>query len=270
MAAKPKQPWITPAQAAKALAEGAGKGVKIAILDSGIDPAHPALKNASIVDRLVVTETGLGTEIEPDSGGDAFGHGTAIAYLIHQVAPKAEIGSFKVLQVTEGQTAGKAAFLQTAVEAAIERGYHVLNCSFGTPARPSIFRYFKTWIDKAYLANVHIVTACNNTNYSRAEWPAHFPSVIAVNMGRIEGDGFHYRPGQMVEFFARGERVQVPWLDGNWKTVTGSSYAAPLMSGLVARLLSRHAGLSVPLVKAVLRQVAKPWDESVASSNVWL
>ncbi len=265
-----KLPWITPAQARKALQEGTGKGVKIAILDSGIDTSHPVLEGVKIADQLAVHETELGAEIEEDHSGDAFGHGTAIAHLIHQIAPEAELGSFKVLQVTEGQTAGKAAFLQTAVKAAIERGYHVINCSFGTPARPSIFRYFKTWIDEAYLADVHIVTACNNTNYTRAEWPAHFPSVIAVNMGKVDGVDFYYRPGQMVEFFARGEKVTVPWLDASWKTVTGSSYAAPCMSGLVARLLSKHPGLSAPLVKASLRQVAKPWTEEVASSNVWL
>ncbi|MEM1294202.1 MAG: S8 family serine peptidase [Verrucomicrobiota bacterium] len=267
---EPNLPWISPSQASTALKKGTGKGIKIAILDSGIDTSHPVLENVSIADRFAVIETDLGVEIEEDKGGDAFGHGTAIAHLIHQVAPEAQLGSFKVLQVTEGQTAGKAAYLQTAVQAAIERGYQIVNCSFGTPARPSIFRYFKTWIDKAYLENVHVVTACNNTNYTRAEWPSHFPSVIAVNMGRIDGDDFHYRQGQMVEFFARGEKVPVPWLDGGWKTVTGSSYAAPRMSGLIARLLSQYPDLSAPLVKAVLRNTAKPWNPDVAGSNVWL
>ena len=89
-------------------------------------------------------------------------------------------------------------------------------------------------------------------------------------MGRIEGDDFHYRSGQMVEFFARGEKVPVPWLDGGGKTVTGSSYAAPRMSGLIAKLLSKYPDLSAPLVKAVLRNTAKPWSSDVAGSNVWL
>ncbi|MFT5466370.1 MAG: subtilisin family serine protease [Verrucomicrobiales bacterium] len=261
--------WITPAQAAKSLVTGDGSGVKIAILDSGIEASHPALSEANIIEQLLVEDGEIGPEVVPDEQGDVFGHGTAIAHIIHEIAPAAQIGSFKVLQARDGQVAGKAALLGAAVDAAIDNGYQIINCSFGTPARSVIFKYFKNWIDEAYLNDVHVVTACNNANYARPEWPAYFPSVIAVNMGRIETDDFHYRPGRLVEFFARGEKVYVPWLDGGWKTVTGSSYAAPRLSGLVARLLSKHPGLSTPLVNAVLREIAEPWNSAIAGDNVW-
>lgn len=263
-------PWITRAQAKKAIETGDGAGVKIAILDSGIEASHPALRGAKIVEQLLVEDTELGPEIVEDKAGDVFGHGTAIAHVIHEVAPAAELGSFKVLQARDGQIAGKAALLDAAVRAAIERGYHIINCSFGTPARSVIFRHFKGWIDEAYLKDVHVVTACNNANYARPEWPAHFPSVIAVNMGIMKDENdFHYRPDQLVEFFAMGEKVEVPWLEGGWKVVTGSSYAAPRVSGLVARLIGKHNGLSAPLVKASLRAVAKEWSADVGGDNVW-
>lgn len=264
-----KNTWISPKLAKTALEEGDGKGVKVAILDSGIEATHPALKSAKIVDQLVVRDTELGPEIETDDSGDAFGHGTAVAHIIHQVAPEAELGSFKVMHMNDGQTSGKASLLRDAVSFAIDKGYQIINCSFGTPARSVIFKCFKDWIDEAYLNDVHVITACNNANYARPEWPSHFPSVIAVNMGRVDGEELHYRSGQLVEFFARGEKVRVPWLDGSWKTVTGSSYAAPLVSGLVARLLSKRSDLSAPLVKAILREVAEPWDPSIAGDNVW-
>ena len=153
--------WITPKQAREALESGTGKGVRIAILDSGIERDHPALDDIPISDRLVVTENEDGPLVVNDEKGDAFGHGTAVAKVIHDVAPEVELGSFKVMQPVEGQTSGKASLLQHAVSAAIERGYHIINCSFGTPARSVIFRYFKGWIDEAYLNDVHIVTACN-------------------------------------------------------------------------------------------------------------
>lgn len=261
--------WISPQQARKALQHGTGQGVKVAILDSGIDESHPALKNLRISGRKAVTEGELGPEVVEDSGGDLFGHGTAVAYLVHQAAPEAEIGSYKVFENTEGRCSGRAALLEAAVADAIASGYQVINCSFGTPARPIIYRYFKSWIDAAYLANVHIVTACNNLDYTQAEWPAHFPSVIAVNMGRVLPGKFHYRPGQLVEFFALGDKIRVPWLHHEWKKMTGSSYAAPVLAGLTARLLSAHPGLSAPLVKAVLRQVAEPWSSDVALHNVF-
>jgi subtilisin family serine protease len=261
--------WILPEDVRDALRAGTGRGVRVAILDSGVDATHPALASLTVRESWGVVVTEDGTKLVPDRAGDAFGHGTAVAHVIHEVAPEAEIGSFKVLDVGEGGGSGTAAALEAAVTEAIARGYHLVNCSFGTPARPVVFRHFKQWIDAAYLRDVHVVTACNNADYARPEWPAHFPSVIAVNMGRIEGDAFHFRPGHLVEFFARGEKVRVPWLRHEWKTVTGSSYAAPRVAGLVARLLSVHPGLSAPLVKAALRHVARPWTPEIAGDNVW-
>jgi subtilisin family serine protease len=242
----------------------------VAILDSGVDRTHPALSGVTFRDSVSVTATDDGPVIEDEAGGDVFGHGTAVAHVVHEIAPDAELGSFQVMHSGEHGCSGTASILEAAVMEAMSRGYQVINCSFGTPARPPIFRHFKSWIDAAYLRDVHIVTACNNADYARPEWPAHFPSVIAVNMGRIDDDAIHFRPGHLVEFFARGEKVRVPWLHHEWKTVTGSSYAAPRVAGLVARLLSVHPGLPVPLMKAVLRQIAEPWSPEVAGDNVLL
>lgn len=260
--------WITPQQARDALRNGKGQGVKVAILDSGIDHTHPALASLRLAGRKTVIEGDLGPEVVDDGGGDLFGHGTAVAYLVHQTAPEAEIGSYKVFETTEGRCSGRAALLEAAVLDAIANGYHIINCSFGTPAKPVIYRYFKSWIDAAYLADIHVVTACNNLDYTQPEWPAHFPSVVAVNMGRVRPGKFHYRAGQLVEFFAHGDKIRVPWLQHDWKKMTGSSYAAPVLAGLTARLLSCHPGLSAPLVKAVLREVAEPWSADVALLNV--
>lgn len=261
--------WILPDQAREALRTGSGRGVRVAILDSGVDVTHPALLSARFLESVSVVSTENGPEIQSEGGGDVFGHGTAVAHLVHEVAPEAQLGSFQVLHAAEYGCSGTASTLEAAVCAAIKSGYHIINCSFGTPARPPIFRHFKNWIDAAYLKDVHVVTACNNADYARPEWPAHFPSVIAVNMGRIEDDSIHYRPGHLVEFFARGEKLRVPWLQHEWKTVTGSSYAAPRVAGLLARLLSVYPGLPVPLVKAILREIALPWSPQVAGDNVW-
>lgn len=260
--------WITLEQAREALRDGTGKGVKVAILDSGIDESHPALRALSVAGRKAVAEGDLGARVVDDPGGDLFGHGTAVAYLVHQIAKDAQIGSYKVFENSDGRCSGRAALLESAVADAIADGYHIINCSFGTPARPVIYRLFKSWIDAAYLANVHVVTACNNFDYTQAEWPAHFPSVIAVNMGRVQPGKFHFRGGQLVEFFAHGDKIRVPWLKHEWKIMTGSSYAAPVLAGLVARLLSIHPDLSSPLVKALLREVAEPWTAGVALHNV--
>jgi subtilisin family serine protease len=67
---------------------------------------------------------------------------------------------------------------------------------------------------------------------------------------------FFYNPRPPVEFGAPGMNVRVPWLNGQWIAATGNSYAAPHISGLVARILSKHAGLTLFQVKTVLRALA--------------
>ena len=128
---------------------------------------------------------------------------------------------------------------------------------------------YKTWVDEAYLKRVHVVAACNNEDFTRPEWPAYFPSVISVNMARNHGDSvFYYQQGTLVEFAAKGVDVRVPWSGGTQKIVSGSSFAAPRLTALVARLISCWPDLSPLETKALLQRLAIPWCRSVAASNV--
>ena len=62
----------------------------------------------------------------------------------------------------------------------------------------------------------------------------------------------------VIVFRAKGSDVEVPWIGGGSKTVVGSSYAAPHVSGLVARILSKAPNLSPLLMKDLLHRIAKP------------
>ena len=118
---------------------------------------------------------------------------------------------------------------------------------------------YKQWIDEAYLKGCHVVAACNNLDFTKREWPGHFPTVLTVNFSHAaEPDDFSYRPGCLVEFAARGRNVVVPWLGGCLKKVTGSSFAAPHLAGLLARLLSVCPTLPPLQAKALLHQLAEP------------
>jgi subtilisin len=102
-----------------------------------------------------------------------------------------------------------------------------------------------------------VVSACNNQDESRPEWPAFFTSVIAVNLANVDRDGeLYYDSGQLVEFSTCGIDVHVPWSGGAMKTVTGSSFAAPRVSGMLACLLSRFPELSPVEAKALLHRIA--------------
>jgi subtilisin len=258
-------PWIDLEQAKKALSEGTGKGVKVAVLDSGVETSHPKLEGLELVDDLAVVGDGHKLKIVSGEGRDVFGHGTAVAGVIKEMAPQAKIGSIRILAP---DNSSRTAIIQRAAQEALDRDYHVLNCSFGCAIQDQVLLY-KTWVDEAYLKGIHIVAACNNEDFSVPEWPACFPSVIAVNMARThQEDVFFYQHGVMVEFAARGVDVRVPWMGGMEKVVTGSSFAAPRLAALMARLLSVYPDVPPLQAKAILHRVARNMTSRVAGPNV--
>lgn len=242
--------WLNPDAARRALKEGRGEGIHIAILDSGVETSHGQLKGLKLKDDLALIEQEAKITISPGLGIDAFGHGTAVAGIIHALAPAAQLGSFRVLGE---HLRSRTALIAEAARQAIQRGYHILNCSFGCAREDQIFQY-KDWIDAAYLKGRHVVAACNNCESTRREWPGHFPTVITVNFAATDDpEAILYRPGTLVEFAARGQDVEVPWIGGGKKRVTGSSFAAPHAAGMLARLLSHFPDAPPLQAKAMLQ-----------------
>lgn len=251
--------------ASDALRHGDGNGVRIAVLDTGIEASHPAFRNLTLVDDVILVGDGPRVRVSDGQGEDAYGHGTAVAGIIHELAPRAAIGSFRVLGA---DLASRTSIIAAGARLAMERGYDILNCSFGCRGDAAYVLPFKDWVDEAYLQKVHIVSACSNVDIDRREWPSHFPTVVSVNMARTGPGIFHHLPGHLVEFATGGQGVEAPWLAGSMRTVTGSSYAAPVMAALLARMLSRTGPMHPVLAKAMLRELALPWDDDVATRNV--
>ncbi len=248
--------WIDPAKTRAALASGTGRGVRIAVLDSGIDSTHPELGDITLSDNLCVKAEGGMISVHEGDGADVFGHGTAVAGILHKIAPEAEIGNFRVLGAFKE---ARSSVIRAGARLAIDRGYDILNCSFGCPGRAEFVMSFKSWIDEAYIRGVHVVAACNNQDYSIAEWPAHFPSAISVTRTAGGPEELFFQAGDLVEFGARGEEKKAAWLGGGTRSVIGSSFSAPRVSGLLARLLSLHPKLPPLLAKSALRTVAEAW-----------
>lgn len=228
-----------------------GKGVRIAVLDSGIDTTHPALQGLRLTDDVSFERDGPFLKAV-EASGDAIGHGTAIAWIIRSLAPEAEIGSFRVL---DGDLRGRTSVIWEAAKLAVQRGYHILNCSFGSPGEARFVMPYKEWTDEAYLRRAHVVAACSNEDSNQREWPGWFPTVLTVNLADMPADTWNHRPGIMVEFLAHGFNVRVPW-QGGWKVVTGSSFAAPRVTAWLARLLEAHPGITIETAKQMMREMA--------------
>ncbi len=256
--------WISPEEAVEAIRRGTGKGVKIAVLDSGIEVGHPGLNGLELTDDIAIVEDGLRLKTVPGEGRDLFGHGTAVAGILRSMAPEAEIGSFRVLGESLGS---RTAVILEGAMLAIERGYNILNCSLGCSVPEHVLKY-KCWVDEAYLRGVHVVAACNNHDFSRPEWPGFFTSVLTVNMARTDEDtDIFYKPGHLVEFAARGVDVEVPWLGGTTKTVTGSSFAAPRLASMLACMISEVPKITPLQAKALFHRFARPWTKNLTALN---
>jgi subtilisin len=242
-------------QASTCLREGRGGGVRVAVLDSGIDRSHPDLTSLQLEDDVVLVQEDLQWRVVPGEGRDVYGHGTAVADIIHRLAPEATLGSFRVLGE---QLRSRSLLIREAARLALDRGYHILNCSFGS-CREDHVLLFKDWVDEAYVRSRHIVAACNNQDFNRREWPGHFPTVVTVNFAEWPSpEMFRCRAGHLVEFAARGVDVEVAWAGGGRKQVTGSSFAAPHLTGLLARLLSGMPKVTPLQAKALLQALATP------------
>jgi subtilisin family serine protease len=240
-------------QAAEAIRDGTGQGVRIAILDSGVDATHPALGDLQLADDVAFELDGQRFRVKPTSG-DSMGHGTGVAHVIRSLAPAAEIGSFRVL---DGDLKSRTSVVWEAARVAMQRGYHILNCSFGCIGDPRFVMPYKEWTDEAYVRGIHVVAACNNVDADSREWPGWFPSVITVNLAATDSNEWRRRSGSMVGFAAHGCDMEVPWVGHGWRRVTGSSFAAPRMTGWLARLLSKFPELRVDEAKALLWHLAK-------------
>jgi len=249
-------PWLSPHDATLALREGRGRGIRIAILDSGVEWSHPALSTARCGDDIILRQDHGRLVSEPGAGEDVFGHGTAVAGILHALAPEAELGSFRVL---DHSNQARSEIICEGARLALDRGYHILNCSFGARLRNQVLM-FKDWTDRAYLEHRHVIAACNNDDFRRPEWPGDFTSVITVNMqpSLPEDTLFRHQPGALVEFAALGVNVHVPWKNAQWVTNTGSSFAAPRVSALLARLLSQHPNIYPWEAKSLMLRAAVP------------
>ncbi|MGH2753469.1 MAG: S8 family serine peptidase [Actinomycetota bacterium] len=241
----------TPITREWAWGDATGAGVKVAVIDSGIDANHEAVGH---VEGGVVLEYDEDTEEVHRIEGpheDLFGHGTACAGIIRTVAPEAELYSVRVLGE---RLTGKGVVFAEGLRWALENGIQVANMSLSTSKR-DFFDMFHELADEAYFHNVMLVSAINNVK--ARSYPSEYSSVFSVAAhARKDPFGFDYNPSPPVEFGAPGISVRVAWTDGRYMPMTGNSFAAPHIAGLITRILSKHPGLTPFQMKTILAATA--------------
>jgi subtilisin len=237
-----------------------GRGVRVAVIDSGIDAAHPAVAGP-VNGYLAISEEADQLVYDTEPHSDAYGHGTACAGIIRSIAPECELYSIKVLG---SALRGRGEIFAAGLRWAIENGMHICNLSLGT-TKKDFFAVLHELTDQAYFRNVLLVTAANNT--SIPSFPSVYASVLSV-AAHTGNDPylFYYNPQPPVEFGAPGIDVRIPWLKSEWITATGNSFAAPHITGIVARILGKHPALMTFQIKTILRALAANVSREVRAS----
>ncbi|MFN0090182.1 MAG: S8 family serine peptidase [Acidimicrobiales bacterium] len=227
----------------------AGAGVRVAVIDSGVEANHPALEGCvDVVSGVAVVLDAWGQpRVERGPHDDAYGHGTACASIVHRLAPQARIVSVRVLG---GAGSTKAVQFLTALEWAVTQGFEVINLSLGTTAREHALA-FHDLCDQAYFSGSLVVTAANNV--LAPSYPSLYASVLSVASNTARDPfRFHYNPDPPTEFLAPGVEVDVAWKGGGRTTASGNSYAAPHIAGVAALIKSKHPDLLPFQLKTVL------------------
>lgn len=223
------------------LIEGDGAGVLVGILDSGI-ATHAQFDQINHVQLDLI-----GSAISDSAAA----HGTAVASIItgsEGIAPAAELF---VVRVLDEAGRGNSFHVAQGIVQAVDRGAKVLNLSLGLYQDTQLLREA---VQYAHAHNVLMVAAAGNDGYARMPYPAAYPQVLSVTA--VDGLGrqaLFPNQSESIDFAAPGVGVLTAQPDEGSQWFSGTSAAAPFVSGTLAALLSADASRSSPEVVELIR-----------------
>ena len=208
-----------------------GQGVRIALIDSGVDIDHPDLKGQINYSENLAPE--------PDDHNLADKHGTAVAGVLSArpnngigiagIAPDAQIMALRACWPNQPDALAASCnsyTLALALNQAIRLNCRIINLSLSGPEDILL----RMLIDKALSKGIIIIAAVPGKDQSGG-FPANFPGVLAVNQTSVANSN---------EIFAPGNDILTTVPHEAYDFMTGSSFATPHIAGLTALLLQIH------------------------------
>ena len=216
-----------------------GRGLKIAVVDSGVNAEHPHIVAAT---RGVT----LASAQAEDSWTDRLGHGTAVMAAIQEKAPAAEYYAVKLFSNSLRTTTPR---LIEAIEWTISNHMDLINLSLGTP-NLEYRSELQSLVDRAQAAGIVLVSA--RQAGTQPVLPGTLPGVIGVDVD-WEVDRQNYRVGMPGEdcFFASGYPRPLPGRPLT-RNLHGISFAVANLTGIIARALEASPDRSADFIRGLL------------------
>lgn len=240
-----------------------GKGVTVAVIDTGVDDKHPQLVGAvdAKLGRDFISKKGDGTL-------DPVGHGTKVAGIIAArpvegtgfvgIAPEATI---MPIRQNDDKDSGKADTMALAIKYAVDKGARVINISQDTTKPLAPDSKLALAVKDAIDHDVVVVASAGNRGADgklRNTYPAALPGVLAVGASDRNNERAPFsQPGEFVSVAAPGVDM-VSTVPGRGHCVdNGTSFSAPYVSGVAALIRAKHPTWTYGNVIAQIQQTAQ-------------
>jgi thermitase len=233
---------------AQALSNNFGAGIKVAVLDTGIDLNHPMF-SGRLAPSTEWKDFVDGDTTPQEVAGSSYGHGTAVAGIILQAAPRATILPLRVLN---GEGIGDTDDIASAIDWAVQKGVKVINLSLGTNVQATAMQ---SWVGYALSRGIYVVASSGNSGDGSVTFPAADATSMTyggVNVSKFLISVGSYDPntwarssfstyGSTLKVMALGEQIFTAFPDNQTGHATGTSFAAPQVAGVIAMALSDTA-----------------------------
>jgi len=267
VASIPVQPGLAPLDLGAANAISTGAGIIVAVVDTGVDFAHPALAGRIAPGGFDF----IGQDPDPtdernftDDDGDGvadeqYGHGTFVASLVLAVAPDAMILPVRAL---DDEGFGTSSTVAAGIIWAVDSGASVINVSADAPDEPEAI---KEAVRYARDRDVLVVAAAGNDGVTQVNFPASFSEVLAVtSVDTLSMRAAFANVGSEIGIVAPGVELigalpmdRAPAGTARW---SGTSFSAPLVAGAAALVRAAFPALARADVHTRLENTAVSVD----------
>lgn len=245
-------PWsVRHIRAPQAWSKSTGLGVRIGVIDTGVDYRHPDLRDS--------VERGINLIYRTVPPYDDNGHGTHIAGMIAAanrldgmigVAPRASIHPVKAF---DRNGSAYVSDIILGIDWCVRNHMHLVNMSFGMQNRSSALLHA---VMNASQSGVVVVASSGNDGRSKdIDYPARYDNTIAVGATNRQGRiaSFTNRSAG-IDIYAPGDKIVSAWLGGKYREMSGTSMATSHVTGAIALLLAYRPHLTVAQIQEIVKR----------------